>query len=411
MKRLLSIIAALAMVAALTTGVALAKPGSGHGNSSGGKSSASHGPGNNDRSNYHGRGNRGDVNEGAKGAGTAKMGQAYLKAANNKPVENGAKDKANRKLKQKIAAYKGLAGNNEKVTGKFSDTAGHWAEASIKKMSAIGLFGGYEDGTFQPKKAITQAETIVLINRLLGEEEVTVESGNTLESTEESPGEGTTADSAVETTEENSDEESAPDSAGENMEEELIEVPEWARGAAKYAAQNRIININRFHSRVQATRAEAAVWIAKAMGLEPVETGEESFSDGILLSPEDLGYILALQQEGIIKGMPDGRFNPNSAITRAEMAVIMERIIAAQAGEEEQDVQDETTGEITDEATDEATDETTGETSDESLDEATDETLVETSDENETSGSDETTGTSVTGSDGELTDNEDTVVD
>jgi len=373
MKRLLSIILALAMVAALTTGVALAKPGSGHGNSSGGKSSASHGPGKNDRSNNHGRGNSGDVNGGAKDTDTAKMGQAYLKAAKNKPVENEAKGKVNRGLKQKVAAYKSLAGHGEKVTSEFSDIARHWAEASIKKMSAIGLFSGYEDGTFQPEETITQAETIVLINRLLGEEEVTTESDSTLETAEENPEEETDSGNAVE----NAEEESAPDNAEENMEEELTDVPEWAREATREAAMEGIINMNRFHSHVQASRAEAAVWIAKTMGLEPVDTGEESFSDGILLSPEDMGYILALQQEGIIKGSTDGRFNPNSAITRAEMAVIMERIIAGQAGEEEQNTEDENSD--------------------------------ENSIENETSSDDGTADTSATGSDGELTDDEESV--
>ncbi|HCF71597.1 MAG TPA: hypothetical protein DER33_08465, partial [Syntrophomonas sp.] len=40
-----------------------------------------------------------------------------------------------------------------------------------------------------------------------------------------------------------------------------------------------------------------------------------------------LGYVLALYQEGIISGTPNGYFNPNNYITRAEMAAILERLL------------------------------------------------------------------------------------
>ncbi len=72
---------------------------------------------------------------------------------------------------------------------------------------------------------------------------------------------------------------------------------------------------------MQASRAQTAVILAKALNLEPVVTDTIPFNDGILISHEDLGYIIALYQEGILSGTPDGRFNPpHQAITRAELA-------------------------------------------------------------------------------------------
>ncbi|WP_141499613.1 InlB B-repeat-containing protein [Paenibacillus luteus] len=50
----------------------------------------------------------------------------------------------------------------------FTDTAGHWADMAIKSVKAAGIMNGYADGTFRPNQAITRAEAVVIINRLLG---------------------------------------------------------------------------------------------------------------------------------------------------------------------------------------------------------------------------------------------------
>jgi hypothetical protein len=50
-----------------------------------------------------------------------------------------------------------------------------------------------------------------------------------------------------------------------------------------------------------------------------------------------IAAVLALYKEGIILGLPDGRFNPNSYITRAEMAVIIQRILDKIDEEEEEE--------------------------------------------------------------------------
>ena len=45
----------------------------------------------------------------------------------------------------------------------FSDTEGHWAEASIQKWADKGVISGYPDGTFQPEKPVTRAEFAKII--------------------------------------------------------------------------------------------------------------------------------------------------------------------------------------------------------------------------------------------------------
>lgn len=230
-----------------------------------------------------------------------KNGKVEYKSENGKIEINreGIKVKGNvlKEYKQKLENYKKLIDHAIEAGEKFSDIEEHWASSSIEKMSAIGLFKGYEDGTFRPDNSITQAEAVALIVRIASKNET-------------------------------GDEDQVDES-------ELEDVPGWARAAVREAAKHGFINLNRFHSHVQASRAQTAVMIAKALGLEPVDVTDMPFRDGILISPEDVGYIMALYEQGIIKGTPDGKFNPNSTITRAEIAAIMERIIAGQENDED----------------------------------------------------------------------------
>lgn len=201
-------------------------------------------------------------------------------------------------IKQEIREKLALNNQNqgaeeEKIS--FSDINQHWGAKSIKRLAALGLIKGYPDGSFKPEGEITQAEALSMIMRVADVD------------TEE---------------EENSAEE-----------ENLENVPDWAKREARIAARHQIINTARFHSHIQATRLQTAVWIAKALGIEPADTSNIPFKDGILISKEDLGYIIALYNMGIIKGTPDGRFNPNSHITRAEIAAIVERILQKSAAD------------------------------------------------------------------------------
>ena len=56
---------------------------------------------------------------------------------------------------------------DENATADFTDIAGHWAEQNIKTAVAKGWINGYEDGTFKPDKAITRAEAITIVNKIL----------------------------------------------------------------------------------------------------------------------------------------------------------------------------------------------------------------------------------------------------
>ncbi|MGE5552012.1 MAG: S-layer homology domain-containing protein [Bacteroidota bacterium] len=52
-------------------------------------------------------------------------------------------------------------------TTPFSDAAKHWARKEIATLVQSGIIEGYPDGTFRPDKAITRAEMVAMLDRLM----------------------------------------------------------------------------------------------------------------------------------------------------------------------------------------------------------------------------------------------------
>jgi len=241
---------------------------------------------------------------------------------NSKSSKSTFKKYSNAQEKQNLrnSLQKRMATSSKK---KFNDTNNHWADKYISLIQQMGLVNGYEDGSFKPDDNVSSVEAVAMVINLTD---------------------------AVEGTDTNSE----PDAAEVGTEPSVVieettdtdstDTPEWAKNYTKKAAALNIINLNRFHSEVQASRAQVAVMFAKAMNLEPLDTQSVNFNDGVLINSEDVGYILALKEAGIIKGGPDGNFNPNSSITRAEMATIVARIVETTSGIE---VTDTTTPDTT----------------------------------------------------------------
>jgi len=364
-------------------GSSVSSSNSSGGGSSGAGKASSVSPGN------KGNGGRGNVSAGNnsgsekptnKGQGKSDSGNKSSVVKDNNKVGNNKVDSTNRgqsKKDLKVDYGKKVKdgvdltrGNKEAVQQRFQsreaktvkkqfrDATGHWAQNCIQKVQQLGLIKGYEDGSFKPDAAVRQVEAMVMVvnmaeiinvNSVTDETDLDEPTAND-ETIDENDVDETTTDD--ETTDENSDDDSVSDE-----DENTADVPGWAKNQARKAAKMKVININRFHSEVQASRAQVAVMLAKALELEPVEVDEKAFTDNLKISPEDVGYIMALKNAGVIKGTPDGKFNPNSAITRAEMAAMLAKVLENVEDEEEGD-QPEEESEVSDEDTenDEITD-------------------------------------------------------
>nr|WP_243735216.1 Ig-like domain repeat protein [Paenibacillus turpanensis] len=56
---------------------------------------------------------------------------------------------------------------NEEELAAFHDINDHWATNNLKKLVAVGVLTGYEDGTIRPEKTITRQEMAIMITRVL----------------------------------------------------------------------------------------------------------------------------------------------------------------------------------------------------------------------------------------------------
>ena len=77
------------------------------------------------------------------------------------------------------------------------------------------------------------------------------------------------------------------------------------------------------------TRGEIAVLAARTLGLDGAarQDGESPFGDRDTFSPDQAGYIQAVAAAGIINGYPDGTFGPDRTATRAEAVTMVTRTL------------------------------------------------------------------------------------
>jgi hypothetical protein len=83
---------------------------------------------------------------------------------------------------------------------------------------------------------------------------------------------------------------------------------------------------NTFRPNKEITRAEAAVMFCNILGIDVSGNKEQVFTD-VDSDHWAAPYINAVNNEGIFKGVSDGRFVPNGMITRAEMATAISRFL------------------------------------------------------------------------------------
>lgn len=78
------------------------------------------------------------------------------------------------------------------------------------------------------------------------------------------------------------------------------------------------------------TRAEMAVIIGRALGIQPPSHSDGSFSD-VEAGAYYAGYVQTLKERGILHGDSSGKFRPDDTITREEMFLIIGRAIGDQS--------------------------------------------------------------------------------
>lgn len=175
----------------------------------------------------------------------------------------------------------------------FNDIEGHWAREQIRSAYYWGLANGFPDGSFSPNSHTTGTQSVLMIRQLVRCFE------------------------------------------GLEYEGEVVEeidwdlVPAWAREQLQEKTTMQIAQMSQNYGTEDIDRLQFALMLAKSLKLEkiPPEEAEESFLDQDEIPADDLGYVLALKELRLIGGA-GGRFYPNREITRAEVAVILNRVLA-----------------------------------------------------------------------------------
>lgn len=183
------------------------------------------------------------------------------------------------------------------AAGVFTDVkVGDWYHDSIARWAQAGVINGYEDGSFAPVNHVKRGEFAKIIANVLGLKE-----------------------------------------QSENIFED-VSMQDWYAPYVLACVKAGIINgyeengKTLFRANAFITRQEAIKIYVTALKLTGGKDGPvEGFSDGDQVGIWARGYVNTILSYGAMQGRPDGSLAPTDNITRAEVAVILDRLIGAYA--------------------------------------------------------------------------------
>ncbi|MFC3802023.1 S-layer homology domain-containing protein, partial [Cohnella sp. GCM10012308] len=181
----------------------------------------------------------------------------------------------------------------------FNDTKGHWAEQEITDLSNQGIVSGFQDGTFRPNSLVTRAEFVTLVNKLF---RFSV------------PGAAVFSD---------------------------VQPENWFAAQVSIASQAGYVqgdSLGAFRPNQPLNRAEAAVILSRLVpfltrtGTDPLS----AFGDRSAVPAYSADAFRGAIDAGYMKGFENATIRPGQALTRAEAAALLDRILkqgSADAGQ------------------------------------------------------------------------------
>ncbi len=207
------------------------------------------------------------------------------------------------------------------IAKKFMDIDGYeWAREAIERMVDKEVIKGIGEGLFAPQKEVTKLEAIVMALRVMGEEP--------------------TAKLYLEQIK-----------IGKKSFKLKGEIQDWSYGYVKLAEEKGILEeyeLIDLNLKQPAKRHEVAKYMLRAAGYK--EEAEDhmdenlDFIDAPAMPVGSIGYVYLAEDMGLIKGYNDNSFRPNKPVTRAEMAVMIDRL----DGKEIENEYETYKGEVTD---------------------------------------------------------------
>lgn len=169
----------------------------------------------------------------------------------------------------------------------FTDTGGHWAEASVNKWSQeYGVLQGYDDGSFRPDASITRGAFAGILDRFLQFQSA-------------APA-GTFSDTA-----------------GNRWEDSILKL----NAAGVYLGSD-----GKALPGDSITRQQAMTMVARAFELGGTDNAL-TYHDEAQVAGYARPYIAELTARGWITDAPEGSFRPTEALTRAELVNLLNNMI------------------------------------------------------------------------------------
>lgn len=192
----------------------------------------------------------------------------------------------------------------------FSDVSAtkyNWAIDAINSMASSGIIKGYEDNTFRPERTVTKLEALVLTARVLGFSDPVNES---------------VVEAAVET-------------YGETVAEYKLS---YGSDEIAYLIIKNIISVSELSDYIEASNAasgmkryEIAVLLTKALDAEAAVSKNVitslDYSDADTIPAYAKKYVEYVTNAGLMNGMDNNSFSPNTDVTRAQAAVLLNKLI------------------------------------------------------------------------------------
>jgi len=174
----------------------------------------------------------------------------------------------------------------------YTDTAGHWAEGTIKRLAELSIATVYPAPLFEPEAKVTRLEFAVMVARVMG-----------LEPMDEAP-----------------------------VFTDTASMPEWSWPEVTAAYEAGIIKgmpDGSFAPDRLVSRAEMAVMLTRALEYagKDITPGDHRFADEAAIADWAKDQVHAAARWGLIAGYPDGTFRPAGDTTRAEAVTMLERLL------------------------------------------------------------------------------------
>ena len=197
--------------------------------------------------------------------------------------------------------------NTAAYAAEYSDVpASHWAYSNIEYISELGIVSGYDDGTYRPDANVTRAEWAKMLCSVIQTRSI---SDMWLRS--------------------------------ELMQSGDLTANDWSakymmavKGYLSYY-RNRSDGLYYYFPDRAATREEVATSIVRILGYTIDENDYSALSDYTDVGDIDESvkkYVNADVKYGIISGYDDGTIRAGNPVTRAEAAVLMQKLIGRAVG-------------------------------------------------------------------------------